>query len=135
MSWKGQRIMERSRDTGQSSKAERTRSPRRDEFRRRAESSRRNDAELSDQLVKRPSLGEIKTASAEVRAELCTQAIEKGRAKMQKYQQEAERYQNKERDTFEEFEMNFENSLTHLNVDVVKFTSKSYYGEYENIDV
>jgi hypothetical protein len=135
--------MRRSGDTGQPPKPEGTRSPRRDEFRRRAESSRRNDAELSDQPVKRPSLDEItldeiKTASAEVRAELCTQAIEKGRAKWQRYQQETEEYKNKDKDTFEYFEANFDThviKLTNYRVGVKSY-SRNISGTYENeIDV
>jgi hypothetical protein len=135
--------MRRSGDTGQPPKPEGTRSQRRDEFRRRAESSRRNDAELSDQPMKRPrldeiKLDEIKTASAEVRAELYTQAIERGEAKWQKYQQEAEEYKNKDKDTFEYFEANFDNNVIKLAnyIVVVKSYSRNISGTYENeIDV
>jgi hypothetical protein len=116
--------MRKSGDTGQSPKPEGTRSPRRDEFRRRAESSSKN-AELSDQPMKRPSLEEIERA----------RAIDRGRYKMQKYQQEAERYQSEDRDTFEEFEKNFQNDINPEDY-IVEVTSVNSSGNYKNeIDV
>ncbi len=116
--------MERSRDTGQSSRAERTHHGD-DVIRRRAESSRRNDAELSVRPMKKPRLNETEAARA--------QAIERGRAKMQEYQQEAKRYQKEDRDTFEEFKNIFEgNIIDHINYGVKVLSKNRYHGIYEN---
>ncbi len=117
---------QRSRDTGSSSRSEETRSPRRDEIRRRAESSRRNDAESS---IERTPFDEREVARA--------QALERGRNKMQRYQQEANCYKYKDRDTFNDFKMIFEENISELENNVVKITSlHDFYGKYENkIDV
>jgi hypothetical protein len=112
-------------DVGQSSTAERTCHHTDDVIRRQASSSRRNDAESSTQPIEKPHIDEIEVARV--------QAIEKGKAKMQKYQQEAKRYQNEDRDTFEEFVMDYQNNPVHFEEYVVEFTSKNSYGEYENI--
>ena len=104
-------------DAGQSSEAEGTRRHTDDVLRRLARSS--------DQPIKRPSLDERKIA----------QAIDRGKYKMQKYQQEAERYQDKDRDTFEEFTKNFDNDINLKNY-VVGIVSKNSSGKYDNeIDV
>lgn len=106
----------RFRDAGQSSKPEGTRRHTDDVIRRRASSS--------DQL-KRPSLDEIKMV----------QTTDRGKAKWQRYQQEAERYRNKERDTFEKFKEKFENDIN-IEDGIIEVTSVNNSGEYENkIDV
>jgi hypothetical protein len=129
---RGQRMMERHRshDAGRYSKVEGTRRQTDDVIRRQTESSSRGDAELSDRPIERNRLDEREVA--------CARAIDRGRAKMQKYQQEAERYQDKERDTFEEFEKDFENKITKLGNSVVEVKSyaSKFSGTYENeIDV
>jgi hypothetical protein len=119
--------MERSRDTGQSSKAERTHRGD-DVIRRLAKSSRENDAELSDRPMKRPRLNETEAARA--------QAIEKGRAKMQKYQQEADCYKDKDRDTFNDFINKFVSGINSKEYVLNIKSVHASYGIYNNnIDV
>jgi hypothetical protein len=116
----GQRIMDgyRPRDAGPSSRVEGTRRQTDDVIRRQASSL--------DQPMKRPSLHEIEIA----------RAIDRGKYKMQKYQQETEHYRSEERDTFEEFEKNFKSTLTNLEDCVVEVASINSSGDYTNeIDV
>jgi hypothetical protein len=44
--------------------------------------------------------------------DLCNQAIEMGKNKMEKYQQQAKIYQNEDRDTFEQFKKDFESTIS-----------------------
>ncbi len=70
--------------------------------------------------------------------ELCNQAIEMGRNKMEKYQQQAKLYQNKDRDTFEQFRENFESIVTIESVNRAAYiiSRKRDYGIYLNgVDV
>jgi hypothetical protein len=63
------------------------------------------------------------------------QAIERGRMKMQKYQQAEIHYQNEDRDTFTEFKKNFGNTIYKIE-DCIEITSINSSGEYKNkIDV
>jgi hypothetical protein len=70
--------------------------------------------------------------------ERCNQAIERGRNKMKKYQQQAELYQNKDRDTFEQFKKDFESIIISEDVSSAAYiiSRKNDHGTYQNkIDV
>ncbi len=83
---------------GQHPKTEGTHKQRKDEFRKRAESSSQRNAELSDRLL-HPDETEDKDR---------TEAINKGRDKMQKYQEEANSYKNWDKDTYKIFQKSFQ---------------------------
>jgi hypothetical protein len=112
-------------DTNSSSKAEETRRHTDNVIRRRATSSRRDDAGSSNRPIERTRLDNIEEARA--------QAIDRGNAKMQKYQQEAERYQEKDKDTFKLFEKSFNTYLPNREKKVIKTTTiSSKIGRYIN---
>ncbi len=112
-------------DTNSSSKAEEARRHTDNVIRRRATSSRRDDAGSSNRPIERTRLDN--------REEVRAQAIDRGRAKMQKYQQEAERYQEKDKDTFKLFEKSFNTYLPNREKKVIKATSiSSKIGRYIN---
>ena len=54
--------------------------------------------------------------------DLCNQAIEMGKNKMEKYQQQAKIYQNEDRDTFEQFKKDFESTIS-----IKKFANRATY--------
>jgi hypothetical protein len=127
-----QRIMDRhgSHDTRQFSRTEGSRCWSDDVIRRQASLSIRCGAESSDRSIERTHLNEMEEARA--------QAIDRGKAKWQKYQQEAERYQKADRDTFENFKKIFTNKISNdprSNVLYIK-SNNDNSGLYENkIDV
>lgn len=127
-----QRIMDRRRshDPRRFSRAEGSRRWSDDVIRRQASLSIRCGAESSDRSIERIRLNEMEEARA--------QAIDRGKAKWQKYQQEAERYQKEDRDTFENFKKNFTSKISNdpkVNVLYIK-SNNDNSGLYENkIDI
>jgi hypothetical protein len=116
-------------DTNSSSKAEKAHRHTDNVIRRRAKSSRRDDVgSSSNRPIERTRLDNIVEARA--------QAIDKGRAKMQKYQQEAECFQEKDKDTFKLFEKSFKTYDPSVSKKEITILSISSYGRYMNkIDV
>ncbi len=60
--------------------------------------------------------------------ELCNQAIKRGKNKMEKYQQQAELYQNKDIDTFEQFKENFESIIISKDVNSAAYIASTNFG-------
>src|SRR5689334_21788154 len=115
-------------DTNSSSKAEDAHRHTDNVIRRRAKSSRRDDVGSSNRPIERTRLDNIVEARA--------QAIDRGRTKMQKYQQEAERYQEKDKDTYKLFKKSFKTYDPSVSKKEITILSISSLGRYMNkIDV